>query len=95
MYIKYEVNIMEQKQVKKAMIREKKKHTEELYAFEKMSDSDYDQESFKSSSSEEGKIWILGSGKLFNFNNSHRRKIKTIQRKFLKLDDCINANYNY
>ena len=54
MYIKYEVNIMEQKQVKKAMIREKKKHTEELYEFEKVSVSNSEQESFNSSSSKEG-----------------------------------------
>ena len=55
-FTKYEVNIMVQKQVKKAMKQKKKKHTEELHAFEKMSVSDSNQESFNSSSSEQGEI---------------------------------------
>ena len=45
---------MVQKQVKKAMKKKEKKHTEELFAFEKMNVSNSDQESFNSSSSKEG-----------------------------------------
>ena len=56
-FTKHEVNIMVQKQVKKAMKKNKKsKRTEELRAFEKMSVSDSDQESSDSSSSEDGEI---------------------------------------
>ena len=47
---------MVQKQVKKAMKKKKKKHTEELRTFEKMSVSNSDQESFISSSCEKGEI---------------------------------------
>ena len=56
-FTKHEVNIMVQKQVKKALKQnKKKKRTEELRAFENMSVSDSDQESSDSSSSEEGEI---------------------------------------
>ena len=56
-FTKHEVNIMVQKQVKKAMKKsKKKKRTEELRAFEKMSMSDSGQESSDSSSSEDGEI---------------------------------------
>ena len=55
-YTKHEVNIMIKKQVKKGMKQKKRKHTQELRAFEKMSVSDSDQESMNSSSSEEGEI---------------------------------------
>ena len=47
---------MVQKQVKKAMKKKKKKHTEELRAFKEMSVFDSDQESFNSSSSKEGNV---------------------------------------
>ena len=48
-----------------------------------MSASDSDQESINSSSSEEGKIWKLGSDDLLNFNNSHsRKKLNNIQNGF-------------
>ena len=46
---------MVQKQVKKAL-KQKKKRTEDLSAFGKMSVSDSDQVSMNSSSSEEGEI---------------------------------------
>ena len=59
------------KQVKKAIKKKKTKHTEELRSFEKISFNDSDQESFNSSSSEEGEVWKLGSGELFNCNNNH------------------------
>ena len=59
MYTKHEVNIMVQKQVKKAVKQKKRKRTEELHAFEKMSFSESDQESINSSSSKEGEIWKL------------------------------------
>ena len=52
-FTKHEVNIMVQKQIKKAP---KKKHTEELCALEKMIVSDSDQESFNSRSREEDEI---------------------------------------
>ena len=55
-FTKHEVNIMVQKEVKKAMKKKKKKRTEDLRAFEKMSVSDSDQESSDSSSSEDGEI---------------------------------------
>ena len=61
---------MVQKQVKRAMKKNKKKHTEELRAFEKMSVSDSDQESINSSSCREGENSKLGSGELFSFNNN-------------------------
>ena len=86
---------MVQKQVKKAM-KKKKKHTEELRVFEKISVPNSDQESFNSSSSEEGEIWKLDSVELFRFNNNHSsEKVKEHTESFLNLDDCINANYNY
>ena len=44
------------KQVKKAIKKKKTKHTEELRSFEKISFNDSDQESFNSSSSEEGEV---------------------------------------
>jgi len=54
-FTKHEVNIMVQKQVRKAMKKsKKKKRTEELRAFENMSVSDSGEESSDSSSSEEG-----------------------------------------
>ena len=56
------------------MKKKKNKQTEELCAFEKISISESDQESFNSSSSEEGEIWKLGSYELFNFNNYHSSK---------------------
>ena len=56
LFTKHEVHFMFQKQVKKAMKKKKKKHTEELHTFEKMSVSCFDQESFNSSSSEEGEF---------------------------------------
>ena len=75
------------------MKKKKKKHIEELRAFEK---SNSDQESFNSSSSEEGEIWKLGSGKLFNFNNNHSsKKLKQHKKSFLNLNDYNNANFNY
>ena len=87
---------MVQKQVKKTMKKEKKKHSEELCAFEKMSVSNSDQKSMNSNSSEEGEIWKLGSGKLYDFNNNHSsNKLKQHKESFLNLDDYINANYNY
>ena len=46
-------------------VKEKKKHTEELHAFKKMSISDSDQESINSSASKEGEIWKLGQDELF------------------------------
>ena len=55
-FTKHEVNLMVQKQVKKAMKKKKKKRTEELRAFEKMSVSDSDQESSDSSSSKDRQI---------------------------------------
>ena len=54
--MKRSVNIMVQKQVKKVLKQKKRKHTETLNVFEKMSVSNSDQESFNSSSSEEGKV---------------------------------------
>ena len=45
---------MVQKQVKKALIKKKKKHTEELCAFEKMCVLHSDQESLNSGFSKEG-----------------------------------------
>ena len=54
-----------------------------------------DKESINSSFSEEGEIRKLGSGKLSNFNNNHRRKTKQHKVFFENLDDCIDANYNY
>ena len=44
------------KQVKKALNQKNRKYTDEVGAFEKMSDSDSDQESMKSSSSKEGEV---------------------------------------
>ena len=55
-YTKDEVNIMAQKQVKKALKKMKKKHTEELRAFEKVGVFDSDQESINCSSSKNGKV---------------------------------------
>ena len=61
-----------------------------------MSVSDFDQESFNSSSSGEDEIWKLGSGEIFHFkNNQSSKKLKEHKESFLNLDDCINANYNY
>ena len=61
-----------------------------------MSVSDSGQESSDSSSSEDGEIWKIGSGELFNDSNNHsRKKLKQHKESFLNLDDCINANYNY
>ena len=61
-----------------------------------MSVSDSDKESINSSSSEEGEIWKLGSGKIFDVNNNHgKKKLKQHTESFLSLDDCINAKYNY
>ena len=54
-YTKYEVIVMMQKQVLKTLKR-KKKCTEELRPFEKISVSDSDQESINSSSREGDKI---------------------------------------
>ena len=87
---------MVQKQVKKALKQKKRKHTEELSAFEKWIFSDSDQESINRSSSEEDKVWKLGSGELFNLNNNHSgKKLKQHTESFLNLDDCISANYYY
>ena len=47
---------MVQKQVKYAMKKKKKKHTEVLRSFKKINVSDSDQESFGISFSEEGEI---------------------------------------
>ena len=44
MHTKYEINIMVQKQIKKALKQKKRKHTDELHAFKKMNISDSDQE---------------------------------------------------
>ena len=55
-FTKHEVNIMVQKQAKKALKQKKRKHTEELGAFKKMSVSNSDQESISSCSSEEDEI---------------------------------------
>ena len=52
---KQEVNAMVEEKVKKALKRKKRKHTDELCAFEKMSFS-FEQESIGISSSEEGEI---------------------------------------
>ena len=54
MFTRHEVNAMVQKQVKKALEMIKRRRTEELCAFKKMSVSDSDQESIGSSTSEEG-----------------------------------------
>ena len=87
---------MVQKQFEKAPKQKKRKHTYELRAFKKMIVSDFDQEFINSSSSKEGKIWKLGSGELYNFDDNHSsKKLKQHTKKFLNLDDCINANYNY
>ena len=95
-FTKHEVKVMVQKQVKKALKKKKRKLTEELHAFMKMCVSDLDQESMNSSSSEEGEVWKLGSGKLFNFNKKHSsKKLKQHVESFLNLDYCINANCNY
>ena len=95
-YSKYEVNIMVQKLVKKALKQNKRKSTEELREFETMSISDSDQESFNSSSSEEGEISKLGPGELYHLDNYHSsKKSKQHTESFLNLDDCINDYYNY
>ena len=61
-----------------------------------MSVSDSDQKCIDSSSSEEGEIWKIGSGELYNLNNNHSsKKSKQQKESFLNLDDYINANYNY
>ena len=55
--------------------------------------ADSDQESYNSSSSEEGEIWKLGSGELFSFNNNHStKKLKQHKESCSNLDDSINAN---
>ena len=64
-YTKHKVSIMVQKQDKKALKKKKKKHTEELSTFEKMSVSDSDQVSINSSSSEEDEVRKLDSGAIF------------------------------
>ena len=75
---------------------EKRKRTEELRAFKKMSTSDPEQESISSSSSEEGEVWKSGFGELYYFCNNHsRKKLKQYTESFLNLDDCINANHTY
>ena len=55
-FTKHEINVIVQKQVKKDLKQKKRKHTEELHAIMKMSVSDSDQKSIKSSSSEEGEV---------------------------------------
>ena len=55
-HTKHEVDIMVQKQVKKALKKKKKTRFEELRAFEKMNGFDSDQESINSSFSKEGDI---------------------------------------
>ena len=47
---------------------------DKLHAFEKISISDYEHESLCSSSSKEGGISKLGSGKLLNLNSNHNSK---------------------
>ena len=65
------------------MKKKKKKSIEELRAFEKLSVSDSNQESFDSSSSKEGEVWKLGSGELFNFYNNHSgKKLKQQKESF-------------
>ena len=50
-FTEYEIKVMVQKQVKKALKQKKRKYTEELRALEKMRVSNSDQESMNSSSS--------------------------------------------
>ena len=47
-FTKHEVNIMVQKQVKRALKQKKRKHTEEVCAFEKMNVSDSNRKYIKS-----------------------------------------------
>ena len=56
----------------KLLKKKKKNYKEELRVFEKMSVSNYDQESNKNSSSKEGEI--IGSGKILNLNINYIRK---------------------
>ena len=65
---------MVQKQDKKALKKKKKKHTEELSTFEKMSVSDSDQVSINSSSSEEDEVRKLDSGAIFTWNTNRSSK---------------------
>ena len=53
-FTKYKVNVLAQKQVKKALQQKKRNSIEELHAFKKMGVSDSDQESMNSRSCEEG-----------------------------------------
>ena len=55
-YDKHEVNATVEKKVKIAPMKKKKKSSDELHAFKKMSVSDSKRKSLDSSSSEEGKI---------------------------------------
>ena len=55
-FTKYEANVTVRKQVKKALKQKRRKPTEELRAFEKMSVSNSNQESINSSSSKEGEV---------------------------------------
>ena len=82
-FTKHEINVMVQKQVKKALKQEKRKHTGEVWAFKKTSVSDSDQKSKNSSSNKEGKR-KLGSDELFSFNNNHSsKKLKKHTETFL------------
>ena len=55
-FTKHEVNVMVQKQARKALKQKIRKCIEELRAFEKISVSDSEQESMNSRPSEEGEI---------------------------------------
>ena len=55
-FTKHEVNALVQKQFKKALKQKKRKRTDEVRAFEKMSVSDSEQEPINSSPSEEGEV---------------------------------------
>ena len=74
MSIMYEVNMFVGKKVKKALKKEKRKHTKELCAYEKMSVLDSDQWSIMSSSSDGCEIWKIGLGKFFDLNTKHSSK---------------------
>ena len=61
-----------------------------------MSVSDFDQESFNSSSVKDGVVSKLGSYELLHFNSNHSSKtLKQHTESFSNLDDCFHANYNY